>query len=86
MSLSRREDADLTGDSSRTETGRRAADGWERNTADREGFRGSLTVSSFPGENANTECPKDKKVSLKKASSNADVWGRSGDPSCFFMD
>lgn len=45
-----------------------------------------LRCLPFPGENANTEYPKDKKASLKKASSNVDVWGRSGDPSCFFLD
>lgn len=45
-----------------------------------------LRCLPFPRENTNTECLKDRKTSLNKASSNIDVWGRSGDPSYFLLD
>lgn len=60
-------------------------DGWETHRQGRF-QRLSYGVFHFQGRMQNTECPKDRKASLKKASSNVDVWGRTGDPSCFLLD
>lgn len=86
MSLSRREDADLTGGSSGTRDRTEGSWWMGEKHGRRKVSEALLRCLPFPRENANTECPKDKKTSLRKASSNADVWGRSGDPSCFLLD